>query len=102
MPDTASTHTNETLERELSRLRWQCRRGMKELDQLMLRYLELYYLDASFVERNAFKTLLFEFEEPELFALLNGSEVTGQLNKLDSNIANVIKKIRTSPSINYA
>ena len=25
-------------DRELSRLRWRCRRGMRELDELLLRY----------------------------------------------------------------
>jgi antitoxin CptB len=28
---------------ELSRLRWLCRRGMKELDVVMSRYLEQHY-----------------------------------------------------------
>lgn len=89
--------TDEALELELSRLRWQCRRGMKELDQLMLRYLDLYYVKADNVERLAFKKLLLDFEEPELFALLNGSIIAD-----DSDVADVVKKIRTSPSINYS
>lgn len=98
MSDTSPpTPTDETLERELSRLRWQCRRGMKELDQLMLRYLDLYYLQADDVERTAFKKLLLNFEEPELFALLNGSAIADE-----SDVADVVKKIRTSPSINYS
>ena len=32
--------TSEADDAELRRLRWRCRRGMRELDQLMLRYLD--------------------------------------------------------------
>jgi antitoxin CptB len=36
---------------ELSRLRWLCRRGMKELDVVMSRYLEQHYATASGAEQ---------------------------------------------------
>ena len=56
---------------ELSRLRWLCRRGMKELDVVMGRYLEQYYTSASSAEQAQFKALL-EMPDPDLYDLLLG------------------------------
>lgn len=58
---------------ELSRLRWLCRRGMKELDVVMSTYLESYYADASAEQQRGFKKLL-EMQDPELYNLLLGRE----------------------------
>jgi antitoxin CptB len=43
---------------EQRRLRWRCRRGMRELDQLFERYLERCWPDAEPSERAAFERLL--------------------------------------------
>ncbi|HZV23200.1 MAG TPA: succinate dehydrogenase assembly factor 2, partial [Luteimonas sp.] len=43
---------------ELRRLRWRCRRGMRELDRLLERYLDLRWLQASEAERGVFLRLL--------------------------------------------
>ena len=40
------------------RLRWRCRRGMRELDQLMLRYLDGRWPEAEEAERAVFLRLL--------------------------------------------
>jgi antitoxin CptB len=56
---------------ELSRLRWLCRRGMKELDVVMSGYLEQYYESDSRENREYFKSLL-EMPDPELYRLLLG------------------------------
>jgi antitoxin CptB len=56
---------------ELSRLRWLCRRGMKELDVVMSRYLEEYYESASSIDQGIFKALL-EMPDPDLYKLLLG------------------------------
>jgi antitoxin CptB len=53
----------------LSRLRWQCRRGMRELDVLMTRWLERDWAGASSEERAAFRRLL-ELQDPELAGYL--------------------------------
>jgi len=53
----------------LSELRWQCRRGMRELDELLLDYLEQRYESASDKEKAAFCTLL-ELPDPELVGYL--------------------------------
>ncbi len=57
----------------LSRLRWRCRRGMKELDILLERYLARDYATATTPEQAAFQALL-ELPDPELHAYLMGRE----------------------------
>jgi antitoxin CptB len=49
----------------IGRLRWQCRRGMKELDALMLRYLDDHYLTAPDEDKQAFEDIL-AMSDPEL------------------------------------
>ncbi len=41
-----------------AKLRWQCRRGTQELDRLLIRYLELSYPTAEFIEQQTFAQLL--------------------------------------------
>ena len=53
---------------QLARLRWQCRRGTKELDLLLQRYLETGYLLTDEEE----KVELLELEDDELLAVLMG------------------------------
>ena len=56
---------------ELSRLRWLCRRGMKELDVVLSGYLEQNYATASSEEQAVFRSLL-EMPDPDLYGLLLG------------------------------
>lgn len=60
---------------ELNRLRWRCRRGMRELDVLLERYLRDRWPTAPAEHRAAFRALL-ELPDPELAALLLGRSVT--------------------------
>jgi antitoxin CptB len=55
----------------LSRLRWRCRRGMRELDVMLTRYLDREWASASSAERDAFVQLV-ELQDPELFGYLVG------------------------------
>ncbi|MFK7852735.1 MAG: succinate dehydrogenase assembly factor 2 [Granulosicoccus sp.] len=55
----------------LSKLRWRCRRGMRELDEAMLAYLDNHYEHASSDERAIFEQLQ-ELQDPELFKLVSG------------------------------
>ncbi len=43
---------------EINRLRWRCRRGVKELDDVLLRYLVECYPGASEAEKREFEGLL--------------------------------------------
>lgn len=53
----------------MPKLRWQCRRGMRELDELLLGYLDKRYEGASDAEKDAFHALL-ALSDPELMSYL--------------------------------
>jgi antitoxin CptB len=53
-----TTEANGTAEEEIRRLRWQCRRGMLELDHLLMRFLDLGYQDLDAARRAEFTDLL--------------------------------------------
>ncbi len=55
----------------MARLRWRCRRGMRELDVMLTRYLDRAWPTASPAERDAFAQLV-EMQDPELFGYLVG------------------------------
>ena len=59
---------------EIGRLRWRCRRGMRELDVLLTRYLDEHYVRASGEDQEAFRTLL-ESPDPLIHAYCLGREV---------------------------
>ena len=73
---------------ETARLRWLCRRGMRELDMLVSRYLEERYAEASPAHQAAFRDLL-ELQDPELNALLLGREMPRE-----GALADVVAEIR--------
>ena len=56
---------------DVKRIRWRCRRGMRELDVLLVGYLERCWPTAPAVRRAAFRALL-ELPDPELAALCFG------------------------------
>ncbi len=56
-----------------SKLRWNCRRGMKELDTLLQRYVEQRYATAPAEEQQAFAQLL-ELPDPQLWAYFSGRD----------------------------
>jgi antitoxin CptB len=80
------------VDRELSRLRWRCRRGMRELDELLLRYVERRLPQAGPGERDAFACLL-DLPDPELFGYLAGRRPRAAA---DPMIENVVARIRSS------
>jgi antitoxin CptB len=55
-------------------LRWRCRRGMKELDVLLTRYLERDYYRAPLAQREAFEALL-ERPDPDILDYILGRVV---------------------------
>ena len=58
---------------ELSRLKWRCRRGMRELDQLLSRYLDVAYAASDAAEKAAFRDLL-TLPDPELAGYFLGRQ----------------------------
>ncbi len=55
----------DTAQQDLGRLRWRCRRGMKELDVLLTRWLDEHHREAAPVRRAAFERLL-ELPDPDI------------------------------------
>jgi antitoxin CptB len=73
-------------------LKWRCRRGMRELDVLLERYLQERYPSAPAAEQQAFVALL-EAPDPQLFAYVVQREVPA-----DPDWAHVIAKLRNLDS----
>ena len=72
---------------QLAKLRWQCRRGTKELDFLLLRYLDSGYLLADEEEKTLFVELLSLEDDVLIGVLLGESEVgTAGMNVLVGKI----------------
>lgn len=76
---------------ELKRLRWRCRRGMKELDQLLERWLDRGYPEASEHERGVFLALL-DSEDDRLWRWFLGYETPP-----DAELAALVQRIRELP-----
>ena len=58
---------------ELKRIRWRCRRGMRELDQLFERHLDRAWAGSSEAERGVFLRLL-DCEDDKLWRWFMGRE----------------------------
>ena len=76
---------------ELCRLRWRCRRVMRELVQLMLRYLDRIWASDSEAGRAVFLQLL-DTEDDKLWRWFMGYEAIP-----DVEIASLIQRIRDLP-----
>ena len=75
----------------MSRLRWLCRRGMKELDVVLVRYLDNSYESATTLEQYQFRELL-QMPDPDLYNLLLGREVTD-----DPDLMRFLRQLRSGP-----
>lgn len=71
----------------IEKLRWQCRRGMLELDYALSDFLEAHYLDLSEDEKRLFVQLL-DFEDQLLLDWVMGNVVPS-----DTNIRHMIDRI---------
>lgn len=69
-------------------LRWRCRRGTRELDLMLMRYLENRYRQAPEHEQEAFRNLL-ELPDPELSGLLFGASSDGGDPVLQETVRNI-------------
>lgn len=58
------------------RLRWLLRRGMKELDVMVMRYHAQRYPQAPTVEREAFVRMMETAEDPDIWAWSMGYDTT--------------------------
>ena len=74
----------------LNRLRWKCRRGMKELDVMLLHYLDNHYSGENSLRKLAFEKIL-DMQDPELYLLVLGKKTSG-----DRGINDVVEILRNS------
>jgi antitoxin CptB len=77
----------------LAKLNWQCRRGTKELDRMLLGYLHTSYATANVPERQLFQQLL-NYEDTELLSFLLAKK-----SPKEPQFANLVKKISNTPII---
>jgi len=77
---------------ELKRIRWRCRRGMRELDQLFDRYLARCWATESEPQRGAFLRLL-DCEDDKLWRWFMGYE-----HCPDAELAALVERIRQLPA----
>ncbi len=76
---------------ELRRLRWRCRRGMRELDDLLVRWLEREWASTSEEGRGVFLRLL-DCEDDRLWRWFLGHETAP-----DAALDALVQHIRTLP-----
>ncbi len=72
----------------ISKLKWQCRRGMKELDLLLTRYLEQQYPHASTATQHTFQVLL-ELPDIDLYSYMIGQETPAE-----ETLRNLIEELK--------
>ncbi len=70
-----------------ARLGWRCRRGIRELDLLLMRYMDRDFNRVDAAEQAAFETLL-TFQDPEILDLL-----TGRLTVQDARLQDVVERL---------
>jgi antitoxin CptB len=73
---------------EMQRLRWQCRRGMLELDLLLERFLEAGYPELSDREKAVFTSLL-DYQDQDI-----QEWVMGQAEPADEDMRLVVARLR--------
>ncbi len=74
------------------KLKWRCRRGMKELDVLLIQYLEQNYDKASKKEQQAFENLL-QLSDYDLYVLL--IKKLANIKKIDTiSMVNLTQEIK--------
>ena len=73
-----------------NRLSWQCRRGMRELDVLLMRFLEQRYSSLNDSEHKTFEMLL-AYPDAVLLELL-----MGRMTPADADVAEIVTQIRNT------
>jgi antitoxin CptB len=78
---------------ELSKIQWRCRRGIKELDIVLSKYLEKYYKNEETTKNKDALTIAFQeliaLEDPVLYALL-----LSEIETDDKNQKRVLERLK--------
>jgi antitoxin CptB len=80
------------MDSDIGKLRWRCRRGMKELDLLLMRYVDEEYRDAAPDHRQAFQRLL-DCHDPLIYDYF-----LGRASPADAVLASLIERITVKRS----
>lgn len=78
--------------KRLARLKWACRRGMLELDVLLLPYVEEAFDDLPFDKQETFERLL-TCDDPDLFAWFMGHQKCED-PELAEMVDTIIKRVK--------
>ncbi len=81
---------NETVDIERNRLAWQCRRGMRELDEMLGLYLDTGYCLLNGPGRQHFAQLL-DYPDTVLLEIL-----MGRMTPADMDVAHIVREIRST------
>lgn len=82
---------SEADDAEFRRLQWKCRRGMRELDDLLTRYLDREWRQGSELQRGVFLRLL-DTEDDKLWYWFMGHQ-----SPPDAALDTLVRHIRTLP-----
>lgn len=77
----------------LSRLRWRCRRGMRELDSLFTGFIDRHWERLAQADRERFEAML-ELPDPLLYAWMLGRECPE-----DPALADLVERIRAGHTV---
>jgi antitoxin CptB len=75
-----------------ARLRWRCRRGMRELDRILEGFVDGHYRTLTAAEKSTFADIL-ELPDPDLHAYL-----VGRAEPTDSDLARLLERMRKTLS----
>lgn len=74
----------------LAQVRWRCRRGLRELDVLLMHYFDNYFSKSSPERQTAFVALL-ELQDPAILSYLTGTNQPS-----DPAIADIIQQLAST------
>ena len=91
----SSNEPTESIDDRKRRLTWQCRRGIKEVEVLLVPFFEKYFLDMSVEEQGDFETFLKE-QDADMFEWF-----TMRVKPADPQIAKMVDVIlsRMAPGL---
>ena len=73
---------------QVSKLKWKCRKGVRELDILLTRYLDNIFLASPMTEQNIFR----EFLEKDTYEIL---DILMDKKDFDQKFSNIVSTLRT-------
>lgn len=80
-------------QKRLARLKWACRRGMLELDVLLLPFVEQAFDDLTFEQQETFERLL-TCDDPDLYAWIMGHKSCD-----DPELADMVSRVKNRVSV---